>query len=246
MQHPQVINQFLSKLLSHTRMDAEEQQAIRLLSEFETSAPAHSDVVRRGQSVNSSCLVAEGLLARTRQTASGQTQITAFYIAGDMPDVHALITSSALTTLHALTPSRIIRVPRASVRDAVRKHPIIAEALWRESLLDATIAMEWIANIGQREAKSRIAHLFCEMVVRLGVGNGNCFRVVFPATQNNLAEATGMSPVHVNRSLQGLRADSIVDLREHHIYVEDWYRLQQIAGFDAGYLGFPDPQRLLF
>jgi len=245
-QKSHAMQQFLDKILGHTRLYADEQQAILSFSEFESVVPGDRDFVRRGDSVNSSCVVVEGLLARTRSTGSGKNQITAFYMPGDMPDVHALMSPSATATLHAITPTRIMRIPRATVRSAVQKYPAIAEAFWRETMLDGMIAMEWTANIGQRQAKARIAHLCCEIAARSGVEKSGKFRVFFPVTQVNLADATGMSPVHVNRSLQALRADNVLDLREHHIYVQEWGALKEAGEFDGAYLGVPEPLRLLF
>ena len=246
MQQPQVIQRFLDKLLGHTRLYPDEQQAILSFCDHESLNPGDSDLIRRGDNVSFACLVVDGLLARTRTTASGKNQITAFYLPGDMPDIYALLTPIAATTLHAIVPTRVLRVPRATVRSAMQKFPAIAEALWRETMIDGIIATEWTVNIGQHEAKARLAHLFCEIVARSGAGTSGKFRVFFPVTQVNLADAAGMSPVHVNRTLQALRADQVVNLREQHIHVLDWNALRDMAEFDPGYLGLPEPLRLLF
>jgi CRP-like cAMP-binding protein len=236
---------FLDKVQRHTRLTEEEITGFLSLAGQSHSVPADTDMVRRGDPVSSTCLVVEGLLARTVDTSSGHRQIAAFYVPGDMPDVHAAMMTSATTTLHAVSPTRVARMQRSDVDAVLRKFPVLAEALWRETIIDSIIAMEWTANIGQRQAKARLAHLFAEMAVRLGAVTSNSFEYRFPATQENLAEATGMTPVHVNRTLQALRAEGVLDLNSGMAHIRDWRRLVEVAGFDDGYLRYEDPQRLL-
>lgn len=215
------------------------------MPEQETLLPAHSDIVRRGQSVDSACLVVEGFLARIRDTSSGRRQITAFYLPGEMPDLDALLVPSALATLLALSPVRIQRVPRAAMRDAIARYPAIGEALWRQTIMDGMIAMEWVANIGQRQARARIAHLICEVAIRSRAVAGEQFDFAFPVTQTHIAEATGMSPVHVNRSVQALRAERALELVDGRAFVRNWALLQDIAEFEGSYLDMEAPVRLL-
>ena len=237
---------FSEKLLNHTRLTSDEQCALHKLTGERVVLPAHTDMVRRGQVVESACLVVEGLLARTCNTASGFRQVTAFYVAGEMPDVHALMMPHATATLTALSRAQVIRLPRNAVRDTVRHFPAIMEAFWRETVIDAAISTQWVTNIGQREAKARIAHLLAEMAVRRRAVIANTFDFSFPATQIDLADATGLSPVHVNRSLQALRAEQVMDVGKGRVYVRDWQKLVAVAEFDDRYLFFGnEPQRLL-
>lgn len=236
---------FLDKVQRHTRLTEEEISAFLSLAGYSHTVPAGTDMVKRGDPVSSTCLVVEGLLARTVDTASGHRQIAAFYVPGDMPDVHAAMMTSATTTLHAVSPTRVARMQRSDVDAVLRRFPVLVEALWRETIMDSIIAMEWTANVGQREAKARLAHLFAEMAVRLGAVTSNSFDYRFPATQENLAEATGMTPVHVNRTLQALRAEGVLDLNARVVYIRDWRQLVEVAEFDDGYLRYENPQRLL-
>jgi CRP-like cAMP-binding protein len=236
---------FLEKVQRHTRLTDDERAGFFNLAGQSHTVPADTDLVKRGEPVSSTCLVVEGLLARTVDMLSGQRQIAAFYVPGDLPDVHAAMMTSATATLHAVSPTRVARMQRADVDAVLRKFPVLAEALWRETIIDSIIAMEWTANIGRRQAKARLSHLFCEMAVRLGVATSNSFDYRFPVTQENLAEATGMTPVHVNRTLQALRAEQLLDFNGGVVSIRDWSGLVQVAEFDDGYLRHDNPARLL-
>ena len=236
---------FLAKVMRHTRLEPDEQQAVLALASEVLSISAHSDFIRRGEPVNSACLVIEGLLARTCDTLSGSRQISALYVPGEMPDIHGLLVPTATSTLHAISPARIVRVSRSAVRDAVKKFPILMEAFWRETIIDAAISFEWTVNVGQRQAKSRIAHLFAELAVRTDRVAGNSFDYAFPGTQTHISEATGMSTVHVNRSLQSLKAEGVLEVVKGQVNVLSWDGLVAVGEFDDRYLSYGEPQRLL-
>src|SRR5215217_3683608 len=120
---------------------------------------------------------------------------------------------------------------------ARRGNPRIAKALWRETLIDAAIFREWTVNVGRREAYSRIAHILCELTVRLqAVGLTQDHTCKIPITQSEFADATGLSNVHVNRVLQELRADGLILLKGDTLQVLDWDQLKQAGDFDATYL----------
>jgi CRP-like cAMP-binding protein len=235
---------FLDKLLRHTRLTDEEQRAFLSIPATATDVPAQGNIVKRGEVLSSSCLVAEGLVARITDTLSGRRQITALYVSGDMPDLQAMMVTRASSTVVALTSARVLRLPRAPMLAMVVRYPALGEALWRETVRDAVISMEWVANVGARMALPRLAHLFCEMAVRSGADKGNAFDWIFPITQAQLGEATGMSTVHVNRSLQSLRKSGVMDFEDRRVVVLDWDQLQSLGEFDGDYLDCGRPQRL--
>jgi CRP-like cAMP-binding protein len=124
-----------------------------------------------------------------------------------------------------------------TLRGFMRAHPRIGDAFWRETLIDAAVFREWMAGIGRRDAPTRIAHLFCEMFVRMqaiGLANGNTCPM--PVTQAELADALGLSTVHVNRSLQHLRGLDLIELRGGRITIKDWDGLQAAGEFEPTYL----------
>jgi CRP-like cAMP-binding protein len=104
-------------------------------------------------------------------------------------------------------------------------------------MVDAAILSEWVVNVGRRDAKTRVAHLICEMATRLHATAGvNDFVFDLPVTQIQLAEATAMTAVHVNRTLQGLRADGLIEWHQRVIRVPQWDALVELAEFDPAYL----------
>jgi CRP-like cAMP-binding protein len=239
----QMLRPFLTKLMARTLLTENEQSAILGLSGIPEVVEAHHDFVRRGGKQMSACLVLEGVCARMGQTIEGGRQITNFYISGEMPDLHSVAVPDAYASLHAVSQTHILRIPHSDLRAIAQAYPGVSEALWRSTVCDAAISAEWIVNVGRRDAMSRIAHLICEMAVRTESVKGNAFKFDFPVSQGNLADATGLSSVHVNRSLQSLRALGSIDKTAKAIIVLDWTALQKTAGFDIGYLYLNDPIR---
>jgi CRP-like cAMP-binding protein len=236
--------QFVEKLSRHTLLHDTEKAALLRVQGIVSVMQSGGNITRPEEDVMSCCIVLEGLLARSVHTADGNEQLTAFYVPGDMPDVHALL-SRKQANLTAVCESKILRLARNAIRELVFEYPAIGEALWRESTSDFAIGTEWIVNIGQREAKARIAHLLCEVAYRTTDAQPQDFGFSFPVTQTQLAHATGMSTVHVNRVMQALRRDRVVEVSHHRVEIWKWDELRLIAGFDDGYLTHTSPQRLV-
>ncbi len=132
-----------------------------------------------------------------------------------------------------LTQVKVASIPHAILLEWMRNHPHFARLLWRDTLIDASIFREWVLNVGRRSAIERIAHLLCEMVTRLRAVGLECD---LPITQAKLADATGLSAVHVNRTVQELQGDGLIELSGKTVAMLDWERLKRTAGFDPGYL----------
>jgi len=187
--------------------------------------------------VSHACLIVAGVVGRFDQSSDGKRQITAMHIPGDMCDLHSVVQPVPTSALQALSVATILRVPHAAIRAAAKRYPALAEAFWRDCTVDAAILSEWVVNVGRRDAKTRVAHLICEMAVRLNAtAMGNAFVLNWAVTQNQLAEATALTSVHVNRTLQSLKADGLVDWHRHVIRLPDWDALVDRAEFDAAYL----------
>jgi CRP-like cAMP-binding protein len=195
------------------------------------------DIVRQGDHPNESCLILEGFVCRYKIVADGRRQILSFHFPGDLPDLQSLHLQTMDHSLGALTPCRVAFVPHDAIRALGRAHPPMADVLTKHMLIDASIFRDWIANIGRRSAYQRIAHIFCEMFVRmrvLGLLNETSFEL--PVTQTDLGDATGLSTVHVNRTLQELRREGLIATKGRTYYVANWERLQQAGDFDPAYL----------
>ena len=237
---------FLDRLTKRSLLNGEERKAILDLPAQAMQVQSNRDFVELGEQLDHSCLVVAGYVGRFDQNANGARQITALHIPGDMADLHSVVQPEATSALQALSTATILRVPHIAVRTIASAFPAIAEALWRDCTVDSAVLAQWIVNVGRRDAKSRIAHLLCEMATRLGVvpAEGEIM-FPFPITQTQLADVCGLTAVHVNRTLQTLRGEGLADIR-HNARIFDWEALVEAGDFDADYLQVNvTPQRRL-
>lgn len=231
------MQRFVKRLMSRTPLSDEEAIALQSVGGHLTKIAAHADFVRMGEPVDHTCLVVDGLVGRFGQNSDGSRQITCLYIAGDMADLPSVVSPKAAWGLAALAPTTILRVPHAALRRLAAQHPGIAEAFWRDCVADGSIFSEWVVSVGRRDAESRIAHLFCEMAIRYEQAErGSRQSYPLPISQNDLADATGLTSVHVNRMLRNLRLSSTAEMRGGTVIIHDWQRLTKIGDFDAGFL----------
>lgn len=239
---PAPLQPFLDKLVSRSTLDPAERRAILDLPARAAQIQTNRDFVRPGERTDHACFVVAGLVGRFGQNREGSRQITAVHVPSDMVDLHSVVAPDACSALQALAVTTILRVPHSALRAAARRYPAIAEAFWRECVVDAAVLAEWVVNVGRRDARSRLTHLLCEIACRVeGLGGKLRSMIPFPATQTHLADMTGLTAVHVNRSLQWLRSEKVVDLHSRQIHVLDWERMVQIGDFDSDYLRLARP-----
>ena len=201
------------------------------------SLPARRDIIAEGDPPGSVKVVLDGWVARYKQLRDGRRQILAFLLPGDLGDANVFVLDRMDHSLGTLTPVRYAEIAQAEFEALAADSPRIAKALWWNELVTSSIQREWTTNIGQRNAYERLAHLLCEVFARMqnrGLTSGN--RCDFPLTQTDLADATGLTSVHVNRTLQHLRADGLVELRGRRLDILDRKRLEAAAMFNAAYL----------
>lgn len=195
------------------------------------------DIVRDGQRVTESCLLLEGMAARYKMLGGGRRQISALHVAGDFVDLHSFLLKTMDHGVVALSPCTVAMVPHETLREITETSPHMTRLLWLSTLIDAAIHREWIANMGQRAALERAAHLICELFVRLrAVGRTDNLSFRLPLTQAGLGDALGLSLVHANRVVQSLRAQGLVSWESRVVTILDWARLQEVAEFDLAYL----------
>ena len=231
---------FLGKVCARSELSAEEQEAVLALPATPRRVEAHRDIVRAGETVEQACLVADGLVARFAQMEDGQRQLVSLHLPGDMPDLHSLVLPAAPAPLVALAPTTLFHIPHSALRDLTVRYPAIAAAFWRECVVDSDIIAQWLVSVGRRDARGRLAHLLCEMAVRshqLDRFADGAF--LFPITQEQMADALGLTPVHVNRTLRALREEKLVRASRGEIVILDWEGLVFAAGFDPAYLQLP-------
>ena len=233
---------FLEKMAYRSPLGAEEREAILALPGHPVQVRCNHDFVRLGERVDHACLVVDGLIGRFGQNRRGDRQITAVYIPGDMADLHSVVVPDARSALQALTVTTIMKVPHHALRDVARRYPAIAEAFWRECVIDAAILSEWVVNVGRRDAKASAAHLLCEMACRYEeAGKQVGFTFEFPATQTHLGDMLALTSVHVNRTLKALRDEEVAHVRDGVVRVLDWQRLIKVGEFDPSYLQIAPP-----
>jgi CRP-like cAMP-binding protein len=197
------------------------------------------DIVREGDRPSECCLLIEGFACRYKVTEEGKRQIFSFHTPGDIPDLQSLHLKVMDHSLKTLTPCKLAFIPHESIADLTQRWPRLADLLWRDTLIDAAIFREWMIGIGRRSAYTRIAHVLCEVFVRLrAVGLANDYECDFPITQAEIGDALGLSTVHVNRSLQELRANGLIDLRRGSLAILNWAGLKEAGEFDPTYLHF--------
>ena len=227
----------IRKLNRLTALDAAAQAAIRALPFTLKSVPSNHYAVREGSRIAECCVLLEGYACRHKMASNGGRQIVSFHIPGDILDLQHVLLSCADHNVQTITPAKLAWIPTAEIRRISREHPTIGEALWRDSLVDASIFREWVLNVGRRDAKSRIAHLLCEFAVRReAVGLGPAERFELPMTQEQIGDATGLTSVHVNRMLAELRTSGLIARDGRNVEISDWAKLRRAADFDPAYL----------
>jgi CRP-like cAMP-binding protein len=227
----------IRKLESITDLTPEERQALLALPMRVQEVRADQDIVREGDRPSQCCLLLEGFAARFKHTEKGKRQIFAFHTPGDIPDVLSLQLKTMDHSLGTLTASKLAFIQHEHMRELLRQHPRLTDVFWRDTLIDSAIFREWMIGIGRRDAKTRVAHLFCEMVMRLrAVGLEQDNSVPLPLTQNEVGDALGLSTVHVNRTLQELRGENLVEWERGVLTVLDWEGLKLTGEFDPTYL----------
>ena len=225
------------KLQRSCELTAVELKALQSLPYNLRSYKANSDLMREGDRPSQSCYVVDGFLFSFKFVREGSRQIMAFHLPGDLPDLQSVFLARSDHYLGTLTATVVAFVPHDAMLELTLQHPRLGHRLWRDTLIDAAIFREWVVNIGRRSALGRIAHLLCEQALRLKqVGLGDEAGFPWFVTQANLADATGLSVVHVNRSLQSMRGSGLIGPNGTRLHIRDWDALAFAGDFTPDYL----------
>ena len=235
---PSKSSALVRKLSMFAQLGIEEIDALELLSR--NARPMRSDqiLVHEGSPTNSIYLIVGGLACRYKMLAAGRRQILGYLIPGDLCDTHFAIVNRPDHSVALVGDSMVARIPTASIMELMLLYPKISRALTLASLIDSVILREWLLSVGQRDAIQKLCHFFCEMAVRLeavgGINDDGTFEL--PVNQVTLADTLGLTPVHINRTLQRLRTEGLIRLCQRRLAILDRERLAAIAGFDGAYL----------
>ncbi|WP_167737342.1 Crp/Fnr family transcriptional regulator [Sphingomonas parva] len=232
---------FLQRLSLRSDLNGEEREALLALPGQPQRVEAHRDIVGLGDDVDHACLVLDGLVGRFAQLSDGRRQTIGLHSPGDMADLYSLMMPKAPSALHALTKATVLRIPHAALRKLTARYPAVGAAFWRDCVVDGNVMGQWLLNVGRREARGRLAHLICELAVRISRSERPSERS-YPIriTQEQLADALGLTSVHVNRTLKALREEGLASLAKGQVHIEDWDALAAAAEFDPSYLGLPE------
>lgn len=230
----------LRKLRLWRELSSDDEAAILALPHEIVELGASRYIVRDGDQAGRSCLLISGYAFRQKLTGDGARSINAIQMPGDIVDLQNALLPRADHNVQTLTKATVAFIPREAILELAFRVPAIGFALWYDTLVDASIGREWIINLSRRDAQSRIAHVMCEFGVRLealGLGDRCCYEM--PFTQEQLADTTGLTPVHVNRSLKALEERGFIERKGRRIRVADWALLERVADFDPSYLHLP-------
>ena len=221
----------------HDSLSDEEQSLLGDLMAGERSFAAGQDIVASGSRPAYSTLILDGLAARYKVLADGGRQFTSLQVPGDFVDLYAFLLKTMDHGVIALSPCRVVLADHSKLRSITERAPHLTRLLWLDTLIDGAIHREWIVAMGRRSKGSHLAHLFCELFVRLQVvKRTNDMSFHLPVSQAELADVLGLSVVHMNRVISALRNSGVIVWANHTVTILDWQRLQQIAEFDPIYL----------
>ena len=231
-----MIDAHFRKLRKRDTISAQEERAVRGLVAETRRARPHQTLVRKGELVHQSMLLVDGWLGRAVDLQSGERVFTELHVPGDFADLHGFTLKRLDHDLVALADSTVAIVPHERLVGLTRDFPHIGRVYWFSTNVDAAIHRQWLVSIG-RSAAARMAHLFCELFLRLevaGLTRGPTYD--FPITQEQLASCLNLTPVHVNRTLQALRRDGLIEVANRQVTILDFPALQERAEFDPSYL----------
>lgn len=233
-----VIGSLLQRLRARDHVSKEEEQALRWALTHTRELRNGTTVTHEGEEVESCTLLLEGFLCRAKYLRDGQRQILELQVAGDFVDLHSFTLKRLDHNIIALGPCLVAMAPHDRLKRITEEYPHLTRLLWLTTNLDAAVHRTWVLSLGRRRALARVAHLFCELHARLQlvqrVSASDSYSL--PLTQTDLSDCLGITPVHVNRTLQELRETGFADFRSGIVHIYDLGALRSLAEFDAQYL----------
>jgi CRP-like cAMP-binding protein len=234
----------MSKFERSIDLTEAERDAINALPVRQETIHSDQSILRTGDRPRRSCLLIEGLACNSKVGRNGKRQILAFHLPEDMPDLTSLHLEVRDSDTWAMTNCTLGYIDHRDLDRFCQEHYRLAKFLWRSTLIDTSIHREWTVNVGARDALNRVSHVFCEMMLRMEfLGRAKDGSCALPLTQGDLGEATGLSIVHMNRTLQELRKRELITFTRGQLTIHDWDALVELADFRADYLHLPPVDR---
>jgi CRP-like cAMP-binding protein len=237
MSVPQGIERVVRRLETRGPLEDEDRAALRALPFTARTLEPAGYLVREGEPPEMCALLLSGFAYRHKVTGEGERQIMAVHMRGEFLDLQNSFLEVADHNVQALTRCEVGAVPVTALRQLAYDRPKVGRAMWIETLIDAAIFREWIVNVGRRDSISRISHLLCEFALRLeAAGLAQDHRYEMPMTQEQIADCTGLTPVHVNRVLKELGRLGLIERDKRAVAILEWDRLKHIGDFNTRYL----------
>lgn len=218
-------------------LDSSDRTSIRSLPYQLRRLDAGQYLVWDGDQPRNCCLLLSGYAYRHKHAGNGGRQILSIHMKGDVLDLQNSLLGTADHNVQMLTNGEMALISVDAIRHLTFSRPMVGMAMWYETLVEGSIFREWVLNIGRRDARTRIAHLLCEFAIRLEVAElGGPSGYELPISQEQLADAVALTPVHVNRTLMRLEEDGLITRTKRVIAIDDWKKLAKVADFDPRYL----------
>lgn len=233
----------VSKLALHTRLDAAEKQAlIGLVTRTHRWKPGEA-IAAPGDPLDTATILLDGMLARTKNLPDGRRQILSLLVPGDMVDAQASVLRRRDDALEAVSSVIAAIVPQSRIAAVGAEFPRLHEAFLRETMIEASVAREWVLNLGRRTAQEALAHLLCEICLRFdALALAPDGKYPFPLKQQHLADCLGLSNIHLNRVVKQLREAGLFDIERRTLALKDRSGLERLAKFSPDYLHFDNPR----
>ena len=232
-----MIEKLLLNLRSHDDVTVAEESALREVITRTAFFQTGDDIVVQGSRPRHSTLLLDGISARYKILEDGSRQITALHVPGDFVDLHAFALKTMDHGIVAMSPCKVAFAEHSDLRTITETQPHLTRLLWLDTIVDGAIHREWIVAMGRRSKKSHLAHLICELYLRLQVvGLVDGWSFWLPLSQGEIADVLGLSLVHLNKTLQLLRKDEVIRWESKTVEILSWERLALLAEFDATYL----------
>jgi len=228
----------------HSPLDEAARQGILGLPLQLKSLEPGAYLVREGDRPLTCAILVTGYAYRQKQTTDGLRQIVSLHIPGEGLDLQQLALEVADHSVQMLTRGQVAIIEQGHIRRLMSAEPEVAHAIFTAVLIEGSIFREWVLNVGRRDARTRMAHLLCEFALRMekaGLAGGDGFEL--PITQEQLADAVGLTPVHVNRTLKALEATGLIRRNKRNIAFPSWERMRDVGDFNQRYLHLDGAQR---
>lgn len=221
--------------------DADLEILTRFHRSRKTFLPGH-EMVTEGQSDQTAFILAEGWACSYKIMPDGERQIVDFQIPGDFLGLRSVLFRTSDHSIEAITRIEASVVVSSDLLDGFGQSARLATAILWAASRDEAMVVEHLVNLGRRSADERMGHVLLELGARLKlVGLGDKTGFDCPLTQYHLADALGLTPVHVNRVLRNLREAELLTFKKRRVTIHDFERLKEFSGFDIDYLDHDGP-----